>query len=212
MTQSAAEVAERWEQVARDADESVAQALIHPAGTAGPEAYRESGLTQARDLTTLAIELGVLEEAPARCLDFGCGDGRVLAELDPDLWEAWGTDTSPAMRQRARVRCAHAKVVMDLTPHLDAPPVSFELVYCLAVLIHLGWNDGADLVKEMARHVAPGGLLVLDVPLSPSPEEGGTWISVTSWSPARLELLTDVIGFEVVDTDTVPWHVLRRPV
>lgn len=217
MTQTAAEVAERWEQVARDADDGVAQALIHPSGTAGPDAYRETGRSQATDLTLLAfehLEPRIEDHDRIAVLDYGCGDGRVLLELDPAVFLLWGTDTSPGMLDRVRAR-AGAFPKGGIPIELHAPDalegVTFQLVYCLAVLIHLGWNDGADLVRQMASHVAPGGLLVLDVPLSASPEEGGTWISVTSWSPARLELLAEVIGFELVPTDTVPWHVLRRP-
>ena len=204
--QPAAEVARRWDKVAQSDQVELRQGLIHPSGAHGEAEYRATGRSQAAMLLDLVTTLPGPEHRAHRVLDYGCGDGRVLAELSPVL-EAWGTDTSPGMRDLALERCPGRAVVAPA----DVPAGHFDLVYCLAVLIHLGWNDGADLVRAMAAAVAPGGLLVLDVQLTAEPEEGGDWISVTTWSPARLQLLAEVVGFEVVLSTVVPWNVLQRP-
>ncbi len=103
--------------------------------------------------------------AGARILDVGCVDGWVLDEYHG----AVGVDARRAPDKWAqRVYTGDAAI----TPYLDA---SFDAVTCVSVLEHvgLGWygdpegDDGkaGRIVAEMARVLAPGGWLLLTVPI-----------------------------------------------
>jgi SAM-dependent methyltransferase len=111
-----------------------------------------------------------LEPLPktARILDYGCGYGRVVAELVAAGWpETVGLDFSPAMIDRGRrehpgldLRCLSA-------PPLDEPAGSFDAVLVFAVLTAIPSDKDQDaLMAELRRVLKPGGLLyVSDYPL-----------------------------------------------
>jgi SAM-dependent methyltransferase len=113
-------------------------------------------------------------------LEIGVGTGRIALPLSERGVELFGIDISHAMLEklrekvgdRARVRLA----VADATavPFGDA---SFGAAYAVHVL-HLisGWKDA---VRELARVVRPGGLLLFDIG-SADPSRPGGWMG-----PAR---------------------------
>ncbi|MHC5211604.1 MAG: class I SAM-dependent methyltransferase [Planctomycetota bacterium] len=95
-------------------------------------------------------------EAPARILDVGCGDG----SLARDLAERTGAAVTMADLARRRVerarasnpRSAAAQASIYALPWKDS---SFELVVCTDLLEHLDDPDAAmaELVRVSARHV-----------------------------------------------------------
>lgn len=200
---TAAEVAAAWDEVHQHPDRTHRQSLIHPTG-ADPEDYALVGLAQAEVLAALAQGYATREVLDV--LDFGCGDGRVLAML-PDSWEAYGCDTSQAAVTQAEARCPAAAVfAIEPGERLGA---QYDLVYCLAVLIHLTVADGVLAVQQMAEAVRPGGLLVIDVPLADEARSGGSWISVTCWDRALLGITAEASGCQLAAVEA-PWHVLRK--
>ena len=100
----------------------------------------------------------------ARILDYGCGYGRVMAELSEDGFRGVsGVDLSPTLIARGR------RLRPDLRfADLETPPVvscasgSFDVVLLFAVLTCVP-DDGAqrELVSELMRVLAPGGLLYI---------------------------------------------------
>jgi SAM-dependent methyltransferase len=108
-------------------------------------------------------------ERDVRVLDYGCGYGRVLAELaDRGFSRLSGVDVSPALIARAR------RLRPDLhVEHLASPPAlpagfgRFGVVLLIAVLTCVVEDDAQhELVAEVTRALAPGGLLyVSDLPL-----------------------------------------------
>jgi len=96
-------------------------------------------------------------------LDVGCGAG-LLAEPLARLGAAvTGVD---AADQNIAVASAHAAaggLAIDYRHgELAELPGTFDLVTCLEVIEHVG--DKPAFVRELARHLAPGGLLVLSTP------------------------------------------------
>ena len=110
-------------------------------------------------LHLLDRELGT-NGSERRILDLGCGTGTMLQHLDR-YGIAEGLETDEAM-----VRSCHARgltrVRLANPPPLPCDTESFDLITLLDVLEHIE-NDRA-ILKEVARALRPGGLLLLTVP------------------------------------------------
>ena len=98
----------------------------------------------------------------ARILDYGCGYGRVMAELsDHGFSDVSGVDLSPTLIERGReLRPDLRFEVLDSPPELTCTSATFDVVLLFAVLTCIP-DDGAQqaLVAELSRVLAPGGLL-----------------------------------------------------
>ncbi|MEV6928995.1 class I SAM-dependent methyltransferase [Dactylosporangium sp. NPDC051485] len=117
------------------------------------------------------IELGWLDQVPrdAPVLDYGCGYGRLTAELTGQGFTAVeGVDVSPALVGRARDEHPGLRfAVLDDPPRLPHPDGSFAAALLFAVLTCVPGDDAQrGLVAELSRVLRPGGLLyVSDLPL-----------------------------------------------
>lgn len=194
-----------WDQVARD--DGKVRAAIHPSGALSDEAYEASGLTQAGIVVDIASRYGNhITGLPVSVLDFGCGDGRVLRHL-PREWRRVGADASSAMLNRLFGLDDEVETV-DWDGRTEWTGEPIDVVVTLAVLIHHGWNDGADIVAMLATAMHPGSLLLLDLRLSDTPTERTDWTDVTTWHPEFLRGVAWSLGFDILD---VPWpNVLRK--
>lgn len=98
-----------------------------------------------------------------RALDVGCGTGLLLDHLErwPLAGEAVGIDVSPHALAYCTAR-GRRRVVEASAVHLPWASGRFDLVVCIDTLQHLS-PQGADraAVAEMARVLAPGGVLYL---------------------------------------------------
>jgi 2-polyprenyl-6-hydroxyphenyl methylase/3-demethylubiquinone-9 3-methyltransferase len=102
--------------------------------------------------------------AGKRALDVGCGAGLLAEPLARLGAEVTGLD---AAAENIAVAAAHAEGAgLPITYHhgelsaLKAEP--FDLVTCMEVIEHVA--DKPAFVAQLARHLAPGGLLVLSTP------------------------------------------------
>lgn len=105
----------------------------------------------------------------ARCLDIGCGTGRLARELGRRSLEAIGVDATGAMVERATQRAKalgldNVTFREALATRLPFPDASFDVVTMSNLLLHL--PDPALVVAEVARVLRPGGRLAL---LEPAP-------------------------------------------
>ncbi|MFD5795414.1 class I SAM-dependent methyltransferase [Streptomyces diastatochromogenes] len=100
--------------------------------------------------------------ANARLLDYGCGYGRVMAELsDHGFSDVSGVDLSPTLIERGReLRSDLRFSVLESPPDLTDASATFDVVLLFAVLTCIPDNDAQQaLVAELNRVLAPGGLL-----------------------------------------------------
>ncbi|MBW8798054.1 MAG: class I SAM-dependent methyltransferase [Streptomyces sp.] len=98
----------------------------------------------------------------ARILDYGCGYGRVTAELSEHGFSAVsGVDPSPALIERARRLNPDLRfTVLTTPPKLPRDSGSVDVVLLFAVLTCVPDDDAQQaLVNEVHRVLAPGGLL-----------------------------------------------------
>ncbi|MGC9319260.1 MAG: class I SAM-dependent methyltransferase [Armatimonadota bacterium] len=95
-----------------------------------------------------------------RILDAGCGTGGTLTALQ-DLGNVWGCDISHQALTLARTRGLSDLGLCSVTA-LGFEDASFDVVVSCDVLEHV--QRDALAVREMARVLRPGGLLVVTVP------------------------------------------------
>lgn len=111
------------------------------------------------ELVTL-VDPGVEE----RCLDIGCGTGRLAREMGRRSSEAIGIDAAGAMVERATQR-ARALGLDNVTfrealaTRLPFPDASFDVVTSSNLLLHL--PEPGPVLVEAARVLRPGGRLGL---------------------------------------------------
>ena len=138
---------------------------------------------------------GVIEDrAPlARSLlDVACGTGRHLELFAHRYPHVEGIDLSPAMLSRARERVPHIPLHQADMRAFEIGRM-FDAVTCLSSSIV--WMPDADALHEaigtMARHIRPGGVLVLE----PWPEPGqdsdvkAPWTTVVEASGRTIALM-----------------------
>jgi SAM-dependent methyltransferase len=135
-----------------------------------PEYYRalhdiERRHPWARAMRRLEIALAgryLDTKAEIRTLDAGCGAGVFLAELTalrPGV-EPYGGDLS-RHALRLAMQTGHRRIAELDVRRLPMPDASFDLVISNDVLQHLGRDGAAEALREAARVLGPGGLLVV---------------------------------------------------
>lgn len=141
--------------------------------------------------------------ARGRLLDVGCARGDFLQALELPGWERFGLEPS---RRAARAARAQGFAVAEETleeNHLG--PESFDLVSAFSVLEHV-W-DVRESMQGLERLVAPGGLLVLEVPdatrASAQVAELFSVEHLSHFSPASLTRLLAAFGFRVAALERV---------
>lgn len=121
---------------------------------------------EARALLGVADDLGV---RPTSLLDVACGTGQHLAAFHDVVEDVAGLDHAPRMVALARERLPDDVPLRHGDMRRFDLGRSFDLVTCLFSSIgHV--RDEADLdaaIASMARHVAPGGALLVEPWLTP---------------------------------------------
>jgi predicted TPR repeat methyltransferase len=101
-------------------------------------------------------------------LEIGCGIGRFVAALAPEVARVTGLDVSPGMIERARERCGgFENVTLEVSSGRDIAGLadaSVDLVLAADVfpyLVQAGGDLAARHVAEAARVLKPGGTLAI---------------------------------------------------
>lgn len=107
------------------------------------------------------------EFVPRSVLDFGCGVGRLLIPLSRWAGAGTGVDISEAMLREAESN-ARAEGVPEITLALSDDSLSavngdFDVVHSHIVLQHINWRRGRSILRVLAGHVAPNGVLCVQL-------------------------------------------------
>ncbi|MGE5323692.1 MAG: class I SAM-dependent methyltransferase, partial [Actinomycetota bacterium] len=127
--------------------------------------FFRSGAEDVSQLMEKASQLG-LPQARRRAVDFGCGVGRLTRALGEHFAECHGVDISNSMVEAARrltPRCEFRQGA-----DLGSFPADWaDLIYSNMVLQHQPDQAGVfRIIAGMLRVLAPGGLLVFQMPIS----------------------------------------------
>jgi SAM-dependent methyltransferase len=159
------------------------------------ESLGKDHVTEARDLLERVTDL--LGHRPSSWLDVACGTGQHLAAVADAVDEVVGVDLSEAMLDVARARLG-GRVDLRVADQRDLDlGRTFEVVSSLFSSIGYA-EDLAELdatVASLARHVAPGGVLVLE-----------PWVDPDDWEDGR----TQVVDVEEADRRAVRVITSRR--
>jgi SAM-dependent methyltransferase len=120
----------------------------------------------ARDIRMTARRRQVLSalvdlSRNALVVDIGCGVADILKEAPPTL-RRLGLDLSPNSLAIARTNCPDAVFACASAYELPLAEQSVDALVCLEVIEHLEHDRVA--MKEFARVLRPGGILVASVP------------------------------------------------
>ncbi len=134
------------------------------------DAFLATGDRDAERLLEACGRLGVPAGRTA-AFELGCGVGRVTRALSTRFDRCVGVDISVPMIRRARELNAdrrNCEWVVNTTPDLAAfPDGAFDLVLSFLVLQHVpGRSLILGYLREMVRVLAPGGVLVAQLPAS----------------------------------------------
>ena len=114
--------------------------------------------------------------AGGRLLDYGCGDGTFATMVHARFRETLGVDIDPGQLRECAARLGRLPGVRfalsrDLAPAEQSG--RWDVVTCMEVLEHCLVDERRRIVRELARLVAPRGLVVISVPLEVGPSVVG---------------------------------------
>jgi SAM-dependent methyltransferase len=186
----------------------------------------------ARVTEDIPMYLGFAQRVGSPVLELGCGTGRILLPLAQAGYRATGLDASSAMLAIAERKLAAA----GLTPlvrlaQADMRDFRLEERYPLAFIalnsfMHL--ETQADQLRALRcwrRHLAPGGLLVMDLfhpDLTSLLEADGRLTEMARWTDPEtgatvqklctrmVDLATQTISVTFMYDETLPDGALRR--
>lgn len=196
------EVISQWDQVAGTTQ---ARTAIHPAGTIEDEVeYFESGRETALAILRIASRYVPRPLRELRIADFGCGDGRILKWIAEVVDDTWAIDASKNMLDRLKLTVPkanrlHSDALDGRMSGLDA-----DLIFAAAVFIHHDHASGEAMLGELAKSVAPGGILVLQIPCYDVPRERSHWTDVTTWSRSQITRATRQLSLEILELHSMP--------
>lgn len=106
-------------------------------------------------------EADFVEATGARSvLDAGCGTGRVGRELARRGLDVVGVDIDPVMLGTARAKAPDVLWLLDDLATIDLGRTFDAIVMAGNVMIFLAPGTEGDVVSNMARHLAPAGVLI----------------------------------------------------
>ena len=130
------------------------------------EEFFRTGRADIDALMGRIAEMGI--SSRRRALDFGCGVGRVTQPLAGHFDEVYGVDIAPSMIEHAARYNRHGtrcKYILNRSPDLLCfADNAFDLIHSWITLQHMPGRYIRGYLREFLRVIAPGGLIVFDLP------------------------------------------------
>lgn len=158
----------------------------------------------------LLDEFSARLEPGARVLDIGCGAGVPSTKALAAQFAVTGLDISGAQIARASRNVPQATFVQGDVAAIDFPSQSFDGVTAFYAVSHLPREEHASLFERVARWLEPGGLFLVTLGASASPDWIGDWLGrpmfFSSFDANTNRRLLEAAGFaleihEILDTN-----------
>ncbi len=110
--------------------------------------------------------------AGATLLDYGCGDGTFLGFVSRLFPNAVGADADANQVEDCRRRFLRLEGIQFITIdelHSSENDRRFRLICCMEVLEHCLDDDADRLLADLKRLLAPGGAIIISVPIEIGP-------------------------------------------
>jgi ubiquinone/menaquinone biosynthesis C-methylase UbiE len=125
------------------------------------------GVSEVRSVMEYVKSLGMPLKTQ-RVLDFGCGVGRLTQALAEYFGECYGVDISPTMVELAGKYNRHGARCRYLVNDSDDLRVFqdgfFDFIYSVLTLQHMEPRYSLNYIREFARTLRPGGILIFQLP------------------------------------------------
>ena len=118
-------------------------------------------------------------------LDFGCGVGRIAKHVACS--KVYLYDINEVYLKQALKECPDAEVVDPF-----ASDKYFDVIYAVSVFIHMDWHTAEQTFKALAQQC---DVLLLQLPIYDSTQEGRDWIDVTTFSERQVRKWAMDVGF-----------------
>jgi 2-polyprenyl-3-methyl-5-hydroxy-6-metoxy-1,4-benzoquinol methylase len=123
--------------------------------------YHESGQRAKDHLLKILTDVQKMPEAGVRILDFGCGCGRILRWWADSRADMYGCDYNPDLVAWCEANLPFAALrVNGLEPPTSYDDGHFDVIYAHSVLTHLIPPVQESWMREWARLLRPGGILI----------------------------------------------------
>jgi SAM-dependent methyltransferase len=173
-----------------------------------------TGEAEVHTVLDLLRSLGCTPDRKERALDFGCGAGRLTRALSFYFDRCCGVDISSSMIAAAK-RLNHDRTncqfLVNRTEKLaDLPDRSCGFIYSSIVLQHLRPRLVISYLQEFSRLLAPGGVMVFQMPSHRNAFLGG--LRATLHLKSRIRHLYEAVG--QIDSDPrtrMEMNCLREP-
>lgn len=102
---------------------------------------------------------------PLRLLDFACGTGRIIANVESMVDDAEGIDISEKMVELARRKCQRARLkVGNIVAQPDLLKGPYDVITCFRFVLNVEPDIRRDALRQLRRVVVePNGRLILSV-------------------------------------------------
>ncbi|MGQ0741109.1 MAG: class I SAM-dependent methyltransferase [Alphaproteobacteria bacterium] len=183
---------------------TVREAIALYTSERGAQYYAQRAALRSTDAQRERAELFAdLADAAAVILDFGCGNGGVLAQLSAR--RRIGIEVSPYAINDARERLDCVASSLE-----EIPDSSVDVAISFHALEHV--TEPALVLQNMFRVLKPGGRMRIVVPCEMPAllREHRRWrrqdtnMHLFGWTPLTLGNLLTVCGFEVAESGIVP--------
>jgi 2-polyprenyl-3-methyl-5-hydroxy-6-metoxy-1,4-benzoquinol methylase len=123
--------------------------------------YHESGQRAKDHVLKILSEVQKLPEADVRILDFGCGCGRILRWWADSPADMYGCDYNSDLVAWCEANLPFASVAVNaLEPPTSYDAGYFDMIYAHSVLTHLIPQVQESWMREWARLLRNGGVLI----------------------------------------------------
>jgi cyclopropane fatty-acyl-phospholipid synthase-like methyltransferase len=157
--------------------------LIHPSAGISVDAYAHSGMYDALKLRKILT---------GKCLEYGCGNGRILRHLQ-DL-DIYGVDLVTEF-----VEDGISKGIKNLYT-LETLNELFDTIYSITVFIHLNDEQTEKALIWIRNHIRENGIAYLQIPLyEKDTPHNGNFMNVRTFTKDKLETLLSKCKLKLVD-------------